>query len=111
VAAAPADTNSQISITSSVAVSPSAASVAGATSSAGFTAGGRACAGGAGIGDGVGRGPGHAGGGRSFLHSAATLCDLPVDGAKAGLKRGNTPMIVKECYDGREDRSWQTEPA
>jgi hypothetical protein len=39
------------------------------------------------------------------------VCDLPVDGAKAGLKRGNTPMIVKECYDGREDRSWQTEPA
>jgi hypothetical protein len=39
------------------------------------------------------------------------LCDLPVDGAKGGLKRGNTPMMVKECYAGREDRSWQTEPA
>jgi hypothetical protein len=35
------------------------------------------------------------------------LCDLPVDGAKAGLKRGNTPMMVKECCDGRKDRSWQ----
>jgi hypothetical protein len=39
------------------------------------------------------------------------MCDLPVDGAKGGLKRGNTPMMVKECYAGREDRSWQTEPA
>jgi len=33
------------------------------------------------------------------------LCDLTIDGAKGGLKRGNTPMMITECYDGRKDRS------
>jgi hypothetical protein len=39
------------------------------------------------------------------------LCDLTIDGADGGLKRGNTPMMVKECYDGREDRSWEKVPS
>ncbi len=38
------------------------------------------------------------------------LCVLTIDGAKGGLKRGNTPMMVKECYDGREDRSGEKSP-
>lgn len=28
-------------------------------------------------------------------------------GMGGGLKRDNTPMMVRECYDGREDRSWE----
>jgi hypothetical protein len=39
------------------------------------------------------------------------LCNLTIDGADGGLKRGNTPMMVKECCDGREDRSWEKVPA
>jgi hypothetical protein len=39
------------------------------------------------------------------------VCDLTIDGADGGLKRGNTPMMVKECCDGREDRSWEKVPA
>jgi hypothetical protein len=31
------------------------------------------------------------------------LCDLPFDGAKGGLKRGNTAMMIREGYDGRKD--------
>jgi hypothetical protein len=32
------------------------------------------------------------------------MCDLTIDDAKGGLKRGNTPMMIRECYDGRKDR-------
>ncbi len=42
---------------------------------------------------------------------ALPLCVLTIDGADGGLKRGNTPMMVKECCDGREDRSWEKVPA
>jgi hypothetical protein len=39
------------------------------------------------------------------------LCNLTIDGADGGLKRGNTPMMIRECCDGREDRSWEKVPA
>jgi hypothetical protein len=50
-----------------------------------------------------------------FLRAATNLyllvmSNLPIDGAEGGLKRGNTPMKVKECYDGREDRSGEKGP-
>ncbi len=45
------------------------------------------------------------------LDEDSCLCDLTIDGADGGLKRGNTPMMVKECCDGREDRSWEKVPA
>jgi hypothetical protein len=43
------------------------------------------------------------------MHDSLYVCVLTIDGADGGLKRGNTPMMVKECYDGREDRSWAKE--
>jgi hypothetical protein len=47
----------------------------------------------------------------SLVSGHAVVCDLTIDGADGGLKRGNTPMMVKECCDGREDRSWEKVPA
>jgi hypothetical protein len=35
----------------------------------------------------------------------ACLYVLTVDGSEGGPKRGNTPMIKKECYEAREARS------
>jgi hypothetical protein len=32
------------------------------------------------------------------------MCDLTIDGAEGGLKRGNTAMMIREGYDGRKDR-------
>ena len=39
------------------------------------------------------------------------VCVLAVNGPKGGLKRGNTSMIIKECYDGRQHRSREEGPA